>query len=668
MPEHTAVQSIALPKSRKDAQAVSIGVSLISMPWRSPSNAAIGLASLKAAALNAGVPKCDVLYFNDRWFRYLFDRGSFSEELTYTRYSEFARVISELAGVIQCGEWMFSSIVFDEFRYSPAKYAEIFDKAAGGTEHASIARDLIANAHLAEEFVDECILQTDWKQYDIIGLSCVFYQLIPSLALAKRLRKTGYTGKIIMGGPLCEGIVGKQILEIFSYVDAVFDGESELSFPEYLLQASRNLGTNKVPGIWQRTDEGVVFKAEGNSAVREMDSLPIPVYTDFFKEIDLQGLVTRKDLAFPIEASRGCWWGQSHHCIFCGLNGSDMTYRSKSTDRIYEEIKSLHYVHGISHFAFTDNIVSSKFMHPLMRKLASDPLPITFFAEIKANLSRSQIKDYKRAGFVYLQPGIESLSSSVLKIMDKGISALANVACLKYCREVGITPFWNLLHSFPGEKREDYDQTLQFLKAIVHLQPPEAVTAMRLTRFSPSFDNSVALGFHDRRPAQFYKLIYPYPDEILSNLVNSFEFTFHDDLDRNSLLVPIVQFIADWKSQNKVGTLVIDSDCSGAIIYDSRFTRVHDFRVLVDIEALVYQFCDSPRIFTDIVQMVKNKFLDTTPKQVLAILNSFVSDYTMIVEDNRYLSLAMHDSEFIPWQGIAVADQISLFPDKRELA
>jgi len=68
-----------------------------------------------------------------------------------------------------------------------------------------------------------------------------------------------------------------------------------------------------------------------------------------------------------------------------------------------------------------------------------------------------------------MQPSIESLSSHVLEIMDKGITALANVACLKYCREAGLRPSWNLLHGFPGETCEDYEQTLRFLRAIVHL-------------------------------------------------------------------------------------------------------------------------------------------------------------------------------------------------------
>lgn len=630
------------------------------MPWRRPNNAAIGLASLKAAALGAGVRQCDVLYLNDRWFRFLFDNGVFCDELRRARYSEFARVISELAGVIQAGEWMFSSSVFGGYHCPPERYHIVFEQAAGGNEYGRFAREFVANAELASLFVDRCVTDTDWNQYNVVGLSCVFYQFLPSLALAKKLRAAGYKGKLVLGGPLCEGIVGKQVLDLFDFVDAVFDGESEVSFPEYLHQISGVQLNTIAPGVWQRSAHGKAFKAQGSSAIHEMDLLPVAEYTDFFEELDRQGLVKRQEIAFPLEASRGCWWGQHHHCIFCGLNGSDMTYRTKSTERIYSELTSLHARYGITHFAFTDNIVSPKFMRPLMERLAAQPLPITFHAEIKANLSRRQVQEYKRAGFVYLQPGIESLSSHVLKIMDKGISALANVACLKYCREAGITPFWNLLHSFPGESAQDYEQTLRFLKAIVHLHPPEAVTAMRLTRFSPSFDNSIALGFYNKRPAQFYRLMYPYDDEILRNLVNSFEFSFQDELDRDALLAPIEAFIAKWKEERHIGTLVIDRHEDGAVLYDSRFTRVHERRKLTGMEALVYDLCDKPRDFTDVLSVVKTKFSDVLESTVKAALDRFVEERTMVEEANSYLSLAVHDSEFIPWQAIAVVDQMTL--------
>ena len=643
------MSSIALPATRKKADLSQMQVALVTMPWRLPRLPAIGLASLKAAALQAGVARCDVLYLNDRWFRFVWEHGDLPDEIRRVGYSAFTLKLSDLGRVLLAVEWMFSAAVFGGDVCPPDRFAEMFEKEIKGHQHARFAEVLLRSARLAEAFVDQCVRETDWSRYEVVGLSCVFDQLMPSLALAKKLRSAGFAGKIVLGGPQCEGVVGPQLLALFDVVDAVFDGESELSFPAYLEQLVQPPGRSMAPGVWQRAADGTVFKAPGSSAVKDMDSLPVPVYTDYFEEMDAHGLLSHRQMAFPVEASRGCWWGQHHHCIFCGLNGSDMAYRTKSPERIHRELKTQHASHGLVFVAFTDNIVSLKFMRPLIERLEKDPLPLTYFIETKANLSRRQVKEYKRAGIEFMQPGIEALSSHVLEIMDKGITALANVACLKYCREAGVHVGWNLLHSFPGETREDYEQTLRCLQAIVHLDAPEWVGPMDLTRFSPSFNESVALGFHDRRPAQYYKLMYPYADDVLENLVNIFEFNFRDELDRHALVQPIEQFVGQWKGHKDPGSLVLVNDDSSPALYDSRFNRAWDHKPLAPLEMLVYEFCDAPRALADIAQLAGEHQPDITELQLRAILDGFVADRVMITETGSYLSLAMHDDEFIPW-------------------
>ena len=658
-----SLHPVAFPVSTKKPDLAGVRVALACMPWRLPRLPAIGLASIKAAALEAGVGGCDVLYLNDRWFRFLLEHGRYSQELRSKSYSEFSRVISDLSRVILAAEWMFSSAVFGGYVCTPQEYAAIFSKEAADHPYARFCDDVMGNAHLAQAFIDECVSQTDWSRYDLIGFSCVFDQLMPSLALARKLRSTGFAGKLVLGGPLCEGSVGKHILELFDFVDAVFDGESELSFPAYLAQLVRPTGA-KAPGVWQRAPDGAVFKAQGRSAVREMDALPVPVYTDYFDEIDRHGLMKREDVPFPVEASRGCWWGEHHHCVFCGLNGSDMAYRSKSPERVDREIRAQYAAYGLSYVSFTDNIVSPKFMRPLIGKLEKEPLPIKFFIETKSNLSRRQVKEYKRVGIEAIQPGIESLSSHVLELMDKGVNALGNVACLKYCKEAGVRPYWNLLYGFPGERREDYEQIRSFLLAMVHLDPPEGTGAMRLTRFSPSYTNSEALGFHDRRPASYHRLIYPYPDDVIAELVNTFDFSFRDDLDRDALVRPIDDFIAVWKRYPKAGTLVLTDDRSGVpTLYDSRFNRVLDSKALTPLEKVVYEFCDVPRGFADIACAAAEHDPGVTHAQVRVLLESFVADRFMLTEADAWLSLALHDAEFIPWYDRALAERWRLYEE-----
>ena len=41
------------------------------------------------------------------------------------------------------------------------------------------------------------------------------------------------------------------------------------------------------------------------------------------------------------------------------------------------------------------------------------------------------------AGVTTIQPGIESFSDRVLKLMKKGVTGLQNIQLLKWCKEIG---------------------------------------------------------------------------------------------------------------------------------------------------------------------------------------------------------------------------------------
>jgi radical SAM superfamily enzyme YgiQ (UPF0313 family) len=70
-----------------------------------------------------------------------------------------------------------------------------------------------------------------------------------------------------------------------------------------------------------------------------------------------------------IETSRGCWWGELHHCTFCGLNGSLMKYRAKDSDRIWSEIESLVTRHQILDLVTVDNIMDLTLLSTLLPRV-----------------------------------------------------------------------------------------------------------------------------------------------------------------------------------------------------------------------------------------------------------------------------------------------------------
>jgi hypothetical protein len=68
---------------------------------------------------------------------------------------------------------------------------------------------------------------------------------------------------------------------------------------------------------------------------------------------------------------------------------------------------------------------------------------------------------------------------------------------------------WNLLYAFPGDHREDYEQTLALLPLLRHLNPPGGLSHLSVDRFSPYFDCPGKYGIANVRPMEGYASVLP---------------------------------------------------------------------------------------------------------------------------------------------------------------
>jgi hypothetical protein len=124
-----------------------------------------------------------------------------------------------------------------------------------------------------------------------------------------------------------------------------------------------------------------------------------------------------------------------------------------------------------------DNILDMHYFDEVLPALEGRGLH--FFYEVKSNLTRRQVEQLARSGVYRIQPGIESMSDHVLKLMRKGTTALRNVQLLKWCREYGVAVDYNILYGFPGETADDYQQMLDLLRSIAFLGGPSATGPVR---------------------------------------------------------------------------------------------------------------------------------------------------------------------------------------------
>jgi hypothetical protein len=174
--------------------------------------------------------------------------------------------------------------------------------------------------------------------------------------------------------------------------------------------------------------------------------------------------------------------------MFCGLNGSFMQFRGKSPTQFFDEIIRLVERHQVLDMYVVDNILDMGYLNTLLPRLAESGYDLRMHYEIKANLRRDQLTALAGAGLVSVQPGVENLSTRVLKIMEKGVTGCQNVRLLRDAVTAGLAPAWNYLYGFPGELPEDYLPLVEQFPALHHLPPLDVVTRIVVERFSPYFN------------------------------------------------------------------------------------------------------------------------------------------------------------------------------------
>jgi hypothetical protein len=186
--------------------------------------------------------------------------------------------------------------------------------------------------------------------------------------------------------------------------------------------------------------------------------------------------------------------------------------------------------------------------------------------EVKSNLRPADIAALREAGVVHVQPGIESLVTRVLGLMDKGVRGIRNVRTLRDCESTGLTVSWNWLYGFPGERPGDYEPVLRQVPALVHLQPPSGLARILLERFSPYFDDP-ALGFPRRTAARPYQHVYDLPEAELDELVYLF------DTDPQGLTeeeaTPLHELLRRW-SDGYTDSALVGMDTGSEIVISDR--------------------------------------------------------------------------------------------------
>ncbi|HZB31898.1 MAG TPA: RiPP maturation radical SAM C-methyltransferase [Streptosporangiaceae bacterium] len=627
------------------------GVLLVTMPFAGLERPAIGISLLKAALARRGVA-VDIKYLN--WE--LADQLGVDEYELITDWS----VVPHQAFV---GEWLFTEAMYGPAADLDARFlASLRDRWE--MRDKDIARVLDAR-QVCTEFVERCVKDIDWSAYGIVGFTSTFEQNIASLVVVKRVKELHPDVVVVMGGANWEGEMGAELHRRFPFVDVVCSGEADESFPA-VVDAVRGGGSlADIGGISYRRDDAAEA-ADADDAIvttpprpvfQNLDTLPWPDYDEYFAtRREHPRLAERVPPLLLIQTARGCWWGERNHCTFCGLNGGTMTFRSKTPARIVEELRHLRERYGVSTIDTVDEILDMHYFRTLLPTLAAEPLDVQLFYEVKANLTHQQVGQLARGGITSIQPGIESLSDHVLKLMDKGTTALKNVQLLKWCREYGITVYWNLLYGIPGENHDDYAEITRIIEAIWFLDPPSGgAVRLRLDRFSPYHMRPERHGVTNVRASASYRYLYRgLDDAALDRIAYYFDFDYTDERSRPAEYAErAVRLVRKWAADDDRGDLRQRAPAADRVeLVDTRPGAARRTRTLTGWQALTYLECD--RVIS-LDRLRSKSFLAGVDEAELdAFLDTCEADRLVVRNRGEVLSLAVHDE---PCPPLAVGDE-----------
>ncbi|WP_326595070.1 RiPP maturation radical SAM C-methyltransferase [Streptomyces sp. NBC_01803] len=488
-------------------------VLLINMPWSPIDLPSLALGILKRS-VNEKTPgaNAEVLHGNLDYYDWLTGRPEFAD-FTARDYGYYA-LASYFLG---CGDWVFSSALYDDPEWRVPEFTESMTRLLD-EKRLAVTLEL---HRTAGEFVQELAERVVAAKPDVVGLTSTFQQNTAALALAKHVKRLAPEIVTVLGGANCDSEQGAAVHRNFPFVDYVVRGEGEVALPQLLNGIRDGSDLSGIAGLCRREGE--------RSVANPMSTAPLPPaailapdYSGYLDRLAASRARTMVEPKLVVEGARGCWWGEKHHCTFCGLNGSFMQFRSKSPDAFFDEIVGMAREHRVLDIYIVDNILDMGYVTTLLPRLVETGYDLRMHVEIKANMRRDQLQLLADAGLVFVQPGIESLNTRVLGLMDKGVSGCQNVRMLRDGASAGLTISWNYLHGFPEERDSDYDPVIAQLPVLEHLNPPSDQSArIAIERFSPYF-NRPELGFAELRADKPYWLTYDLPGEELYDLAYIF--------------------------------------------------------------------------------------------------------------------------------------------------
>jgi anaerobic magnesium-protoporphyrin IX monomethyl ester cyclase len=296
---------------------------------------------------------------------------------------------------------------------------------------------------------------------DVVGVSIgTQMQLLAGLTFCRMIKEAFPHIHITVGGNIITRLQEELpkherfFTEIFDTA-IMYEGEHALLWLLEALDGGRTMAA--VPNLIHRDEAGIHVNPEIQT--EKMTALPLPDFDGF--PLDSYFVPVR---ILPYLATRGCYWGR---CTFCDHGqGYFDQYRGLQAQQVVQQVKALKERYGAEHFLFADESYPPALLKKVTQLLVDQQVGIkwTTLIRFEESLNDPEIwRVMKESGCCTLYYGMESANERVLNLMDKHVKKSVIEKNLKLGTDAGIWNHVMAFYGFPGETREEAEETRTFL-------------------------------------------------------------------------------------------------------------------------------------------------------------------------------------------------------------
>lgn len=292
----------------------------------------------------------------------------------------------------------------------------------------------------------------DQRRYDFIGFGSVCSSYPVTLRIACEVKRRQPQAVVAFGGPQASS-TDIATLNTYQSIDLIVRGEAEQTLPQLLDALAHDQPLDGIQGLTFRRG-GNVVRTPDAPGIADLDSLPVPAFhllPDF-----------EKCSFMPLELGRGCPFS----CTFCSTNDFfRRRFRLKSPQRMLEEMRRAKAAYGVDTFDLVHDMftVDRKRVVAFCEALLASPEKFYWGCSARTDcIDEDLIELMASAGCRGIFFGIETGSTRMQKIIDKGLDLNDAAERVRSCSKSRIKTAVSLITGFPEEAKEDLRATVSF--------------------------------------------------------------------------------------------------------------------------------------------------------------------------------------------------------------